>query len=122
MPGFSFVIADDGEVPRQILKRILRQAGHELVGVAENGLEAVEMCREFRPDAVILDIIMPKLAGSEAANIILNEQTAKHIFIASLSLQDAIVDPLKARGVLVVSKPYNKPDRLLRVLASAGIT
>ncbi len=63
------VLADDERLMREQLRSRLQEAWPELEIVAEakNGLEAVELCREHRPDLVFLDIRMPGLTGVDAA-------------------------------------------------------
>jgi DNA-binding NarL/FixJ family response regulator len=112
-----FVIADDGLIPRDRLRQYLLTAGHEVVGVAENGKLAVELCRQRHPDAVILDIVMPVMTGDAAALTIVNENLAKHVFVASLSVQEAIVGKLRTAGVHIVAKPYRKEQLLAQLSA-----
>ncbi|SEK76909.1 two component transcriptional regulator, LytTR family [Roseateles sp. YR242] len=63
------VLADDERLMREQLRSRIAEVWPELqiVGEAKNGLEAVEMTRELRPDLVFLDIRMPGLTGVEAA-------------------------------------------------------
>jgi DNA-binding response OmpR family regulator len=60
------VIADDDADIRELVVFKLRQAGHEVVPVGD-GAAAVEACREHQPDLVILDVMMPRLSGLDAA-------------------------------------------------------
>ena len=63
----SVVIADDVAEIRKLLRRMLsRDDRFEVVAEAENGREAIDRCRELRPDILILDINMPVLSGFEA--------------------------------------------------------
>lgn len=62
----SVLIADDHEIVREGLRRLLGQAeGIEVCGEAEDGREVLEQVERLRPDVVVLDITMPKLAGFE---------------------------------------------------------
>ena len=62
------LLADDHTIVRQGLKLVLDSDPElEVVGQAENGREAVRMAREFHPDVVLLDLMMPELSGLEAA-------------------------------------------------------
>jgi response regulator NasT len=67
-------IADDDEVNREFLCRLLRRMGHEVVYVAENGRQLADHCLESPPELVITDVCMPKLDGISAAR----EITLKH--------------------------------------------
>lgn len=62
------VIADDEPLARERLRSLLAEhAGVEVVAEADNGLDALQACAEFRPDLVLLDIAMPGVDGLEAA-------------------------------------------------------
>lgn len=57
------LIADDHAVVRMAVRLSLQNAGHEVVGEAENGMEVVTLARTSPPDLIILDIDLPKLDG-----------------------------------------------------------
>ncbi len=59
------LVADDHAVVRRGLRRLLELAGITVVGEAADGLEAVHLSIQYRPDALVLDIEMPKLNGFE---------------------------------------------------------
>mgnify|MGYP003645115435 FL=1 len=67
MPPIRILIADDNQVDRKILMRILQNQGHEILD-AENGQEAVALFKAESPDIVLLDVIMPVMDGKEAAD------------------------------------------------------
>lgn len=64
------LIADDGQLFRQMLKDILARAGFDVVGEAKNGIEAIRLAASLKPDIVVLDIVMPEQNGLEAAKCI----------------------------------------------------
>ncbi|MFY4815615.1 response regulator, partial [Haloarcula sp. AONF1] len=66
------LIADDSEFMRNLLREIL-EGEFEIVGEAENGVEAVNMYEEHGPDLVMMDIVMPIRDGIEATTEILEE-------------------------------------------------
>lgn len=61
------LLADDHSIVRRGLRGLLESAGLVVVAEADNGLEAVRLCEEQRPELLILDIAMPKLSGIEVA-------------------------------------------------------
>lgn len=105
-----FVIADDEIIPRDYLKGRLLRWGHAVVAECYNGLEAVGACRDARPDVVVLDISMPGMNGTDAAEVILAEGTAGVVLFASSQGQRGIIAPFTARGCLFLSKPYQPPQ------------
>ena len=59
----KFLIVDDSRTSRKILRGILEEAGHTVVGEATNGQEGYDRYVEFQPDVVTMDITMPVLDG-----------------------------------------------------------
>ncbi len=61
------LLADDHGIVRRGLRSLLEEAGHSVVAEAADGLEAVRLTEEHRPDLLIVDVGMPKLSGIEVA-------------------------------------------------------
>lgn len=61
-----FLLADDSEAIRSQVSAQLAADGHEVLGQAGNGAQAVSMAKELQPDAILLDIEMPEMNGNEA--------------------------------------------------------
>lgn len=115
------VIADDLKTPRLILRRIVTQdLGFEVVGEADDGAPAIEMCRQHKPDIAILDVSMPIMSGGMAAKVIIAEGLAKFVFIASSAAQDAIMKPLEDIGCIRVNKPFTTEKLVKEILAAIG--
>ncbi|MGP1382261.1 MAG: response regulator [Thainema sp.] len=83
----SVVIADDHDLTRLSLKLAIKQRGPtNLVGMAKNGKEAVELVQQCRPDVVVLDMQMPVMDGPSASHLIRQIQpNAKIIAYSSLA-------------------------------------
>ena len=106
--GTSIVIVDDEPIVRMDLKEILCSKNYNVVGEAGDGFEAIEICKDKRPDLVLLDIKMPLLDGLSAAKIILNEELADTVMFITSYSDDALLEKAKklgASGYLV--KPFN---------------
>jgi response regulator NasT len=78
-------VAEDEPDVRDYFRRILPQLGHDVVGVAANGQELVELCRLELPDLVITDVRMPGLDGDVAMQQVWRERATPCIFISAYS-------------------------------------
>ncbi len=77
------LIVDDSEIRLQQLRQIVTEIGHEVIGMAKDGQEAVERFRSLHPDAVIMDLIMPRMNGLDALREILAVDPDANVVIAS---------------------------------------
>ena len=78
------LIADDDPNIRLLLRRLLERYGWEICAECEDGCEAVAKTMELRPDAVILDLAMPKMTGLQAAQHILQGSPQMSILLLSV--------------------------------------
>ena len=92
------VIADDHVLIRQGLKTMLsRQPDVEIVGEAENGREALELCRSLRPDLILMDVRMPEMNGLQATQAIKKEfPQASVLIVTSHEDPDYLFEAIKA--------------------------
>jgi DNA-binding NarL/FixJ family response regulator len=82
MSAFRILVADDHPIFRLGVCSLLRaHAGWEICGQVADGRDAVEKCRQLKPDLIILDICMPQLNGVDAARQILKENPAQKILV-----------------------------------------
>lgn len=103
------LIADDSNTDRLILQAILTRQGHE-VQAAADGQEALELYQAWQPDMALLDVLMPRLDGVEAARRIkelAGERLVPVIFLTSLSDSGALAQCLESGGDDFLPKPYN---------------
>jgi DNA-binding NarL/FixJ family response regulator len=98
--ALRIVLADDHEMVRRGLKVCLEQEGIEVVGEAPNGIQALRLVRKLNPDVVILDHLMPKLNGIEAARQILRESPHARIIILTMRTEERLVLEALQAGVL----------------------
>ena len=66
LPPSRVVIVDDNDLMRTVLRGILRNENHEIVGEARTGLGALEVVEREQPEVVFLDVMMPEMDGLEA--------------------------------------------------------
>jgi CheY-like chemotaxis protein len=83
------LIADDEIGILDLLKKFLRQAGHEVVAAATSGDEALDLARELKPELALMDIVMPgEIDGIRAAGIMKGELQIPTIFITGYANQE----------------------------------
>lgn len=91
------LIADDHALFRDGLRSLLQVEGHEVVGEARNGLEAIELARSLGPDIVLMDVSMPELDGIGATRRLTAEMPGTKVVILTASEDDAqLFDAIKA--------------------------
>jgi two-component system, NarL family, response regulator NreC len=115
------LLADDHSIVRRGLRGLLEAAGLTVVGEAADGLEAVRLCEELRPDVVILDIGMPKLSGIEVAERAHKLERAPGIIILSVHGDESyIMRALAAGARAYLLKSATDEDLIPAVRAVAG--
>jgi DNA-binding NarL/FixJ family response regulator len=98
MGAFRILVADDHPIFRFGLRSLLgSHESWEVCGEAADGKQAIEKCRQLKPDLVILDICMPRLNGVDAARQILRDNPAQRILVlASVDSEQVVRDCLEA--------------------------
>lgn len=110
MPQTRVVIADDESIIRMDLKEMLTTLGYLVVGEAGDGISAVNLARELRPDLVIMDIKMPDLDGIAAAKILTEERIAPVLLLTAFSQQELVEGAKEAGVVGYVVKPFRESE------------
>ena len=117
----TVLVCDDAIFMRTMISDILSQAGFEIVGEAESGVQAVEKYKVLKPDLVTMDIVMPDMGGIEAVReICKDDPDAKILMCSAMGQQALVVEAIQAGAKDFVVKPF-QPSRVLeavqRVLA-----
>lgn len=117
----TVLVCDDAIFMRTMISDILSQAGFEIVGEAESGVQAVEKYKALKPDLVTMDIVMPDMGGIEAVReICKGDPEAKILMCSAMGQQALVVEAIQAGAKDFVVKPF-QPSRVLeavqRVLA-----
>jgi response regulator NasT len=104
------LIAEDEAIIRMDLREMLKEEGHDVVGEARDGVEAVELARQLRPDVVFMDIKMPRMNGLEAAAVIGEERIAPVVMVTAFSQSEQIEEASRAQAMAYVVKPFSRSD------------
>ncbi len=106
-------VVDDHVIVRNGLAQLLATTDDiELVGMAANGLEALDLVAEFKPDVVLMDLSMPEMDGVEATRRIVAEHPGVRVLVlTSFSDQSRIMDALRAGAEGYVLK-HSEPDEI----------
>jgi two-component system chemotaxis response regulator CheY len=112
----TVLICDDAIFMRTMIGDILKQAGFQVVGEAENGQQAVERYRELKPDFVTMDIVMPDMGGIDAVREIVKEDPgAKILMCSAMGQQALVIEAIQAGARDFVVKPF-QPSRVLEAV------
>jgi response regulator NasT len=108
--GRRILLAEDEVISRMDLREMLENKGYDVVGEAGDGLSAVTLGRELRPDLVIMDIKMPELDGIAAAQALNEEHVAPVLLLTAYSDRE-FVDRAADAGVMsYLVKPFAEAE------------
>ena len=117
----SVLVVDDSAFMRNLLKQLLED-DHEVVGEAENGVEAVELYNELDPDVVTMDVVMPIRNGIEAtAEIKGDDPGASVIMCTSVGQEEKMREAVEAGADGYITKPFQKPNVLEAIDDVVGV-
>lgn len=108
--SYRIVVAEDEAVIRMDLVEMVRELGHQVVGEAFNGQQAVDTVRQVKPDIVFLDIAMPERDGLSAAEEIAGEDLCAVVMVTAFSGRDISTKAAEAGAVGYVVKPFTMAD------------
>lgn len=101
------LLVDDSKTSRKILRSILEENGHEVIGEAVNGEEGIDKFKELHPDITTMDITMPVMDGLTALKDIMEfDKTAKVIMVTAAGQKTKMVDAIKYGAAEFLAKPF----------------
>jgi two-component system chemotaxis response regulator CheY len=113
------LVVDDAAFMRKVLSDALTAGGHEVVGEAADGNQAVAQYQELRPDLTTLDITMPDKDGLAALReLIALDPNARVIICSALGQESKVLEAIKIGAKDFVVKPFDA-ERLLGAVAKA---
>jgi len=116
MQGRTIAVVEDERVIADAVAARLRKEGFE-VETAADGPRGVELCRTLRPDAVVLDLMLPGIDGLEVCRQV---QRDRHLPVLMLTARDQEADLLVGLGVAAddyITKPFSMQDLVARLRA-----
>lgn len=111
------IIADDHDLARAGLRAMLTdQEGLEVVGEATNGLEALELCRQLKPDLALIDVRMPEMDGLTTCYTIKQECPITSVILVTMHENlEYLLDALKAGAAGYVLKDISQEELITSV-------
>ena len=107
------LVVDDAAFMRKMVSDALAKGGHEVVGEAGNGVEAVARFQELKPDLMTLDITMPEKDGLTAlAEIVAADPSARVVMCSALGQEAKVLEAIKLGGKEFVVEQF-QPDRVI---------
>lgn len=104
------LIAEDEALIRMDLREMLTEEGHQVVGEARDGAEAVALARELAPDVIFMDVKMPGVDGIAAAGQICGERLAPVVMVTAFSQTTYVQEACEAGAMAYLVKPFTKRD------------
>ena len=115
------LIAEDHLMVRAGIRALLEKAGDiHVLGVASNGQEAIDMVQEHKPDVLIMDIMMPRMNGIQAAEHIQTLKLPTNILILSMYADPGLVHQALQYGVKGYVLKSSVSDELLRAVRAVA--
>jgi two-component system, chemotaxis family, chemotaxis protein CheY len=113
------LVVDDAAFMRKVVSDALAAGGHDVIGQASNGSEAVAQFTALRPELTTLDITMPEKDGLEALSEIMTiDPEARVLMCSALGQESKVIESIKLGAKDFVVKPF-QPDRLLEAIGKA---
>ncbi len=116
LPNKRVLIIDDDPDTVDLLKQILIKAKFD-VASSLSGLEIDKLLSKVKPDAILLDIMMPVIDGRETLHLIRTVSNAPVIVVSALSQKNDIVDLLNSGSDDYVTKPFDRAEIVARIQA-----
>jgi CheY-like chemotaxis protein len=112
------LVVDDEPAITRLIKLNLEATGHYAVFTENRGSRAIETARQYQPDLILLDIMMPDMLGSEVAAALQEDATLSHIkvvFLTAMLKKDEARVGEAIGGQRIIAKPLST-DELIKVI------
>jgi response regulator NasT len=106
--ALKILTVEDDPIVRADLRLILEDAGYDVVPDARDGVEAVDLAREHKPDLILLDLNLPRLGGVEATRQILEERAVPIVALTGHSNREVLEQAADAGAISSLTKPFSE--------------
>jgi len=107
----SILIVDDSFFMRSLLGNAIKDIGYSKISYAEDGIKAIEISKDIKPDLITLDISMPGMDGIETVLGILEvSPKSKIVMISAVNANDIVKQALKNGAVDFLKKPVDRSE------------
>lgn len=123
MKGLKLAVVDDRFENRDILLQKLNPLGFD-IKQAENGEEAIELYKSWKPDIILMDVVMPVLNGIEATRQILQikgDHDVKIFIVSASALESEQQEVMEIGATVFIKKPVNFVDLLAEMVDKGGV-
>lgn len=109
----EILVVDDAALMRKMLNEILVSEGYVVVDEAENGMEAYDKYKKFKPSLVIMDITMPSYNGIQGCRLITSEfPDAKILMCSAMWQENMVIESINAGAKGFIAKPF-RPENII---------
>ena len=113
------LVVDDAAFMRKMVSDALAKGGHEVIGEAGNGSEAIARFQELKPEVTTLDITMPEMDGLSALREIMGlDPAARVVMCSALGQESKVLESIKLGAKDFVVKPF-QAERVIEAVGKA---
>jgi len=116
MPGNKVLLVEDDRTLLDVLKYNLTKEGHDVIRACD-GVEALNVARDKKPDLIVLDVMLPKLDGFEVCRILRRETTTPILMLTAKASETDKVVGLELGADDYMTKPFSMREFLARIKA-----
>lgn len=113
----KILLVDDEKDIVDLIQEVLQQDGFQFIQKAHTGLEALQICRDFQPDVVVLDVMIPDLDGLEVCKKIREFSYCSVLFLSSKNDDIDKILGLSSGGDDYITKPFSPREVVFRIKA-----
>ena len=113
----KILVADDNENIREALTYLLEDEGYQL-WLAKDGAETITKVREFRPDILFLDVMMPEINGYDVCRTIKSDPVLKNTYVIMLTAKGQVAEQEQGKEVGAdeyIVKPFSPMEILTKI-------